>query len=124
MRKNELNEYSELLTQKRANLEREIRNLRTILRGDLEATREIESLDSITANQARLDAVGAIDRLSVTLRLVTEALARLSEGCYGTCPVCGARITERRLLALPWADCCIECAEGQEREGAGVSEAA
>jgi RNA polymerase-binding transcription factor DksA/DNA-binding NarL/FixJ family response regulator len=50
------------------------------------------------------------------LTLVEEALARIERGEFGNCAGCGAKISPRRLRAMPWADLCVECAE---RDGFG-----
>jgi DnaK suppressor protein len=47
---------------------------------------------------------GALRRL----REVEEALARIDEGTYGTCRVCGREIPQERLEAVPWATLCID----------------
>jgi RNA polymerase-binding protein DksA len=49
------------------------------------------------------------DRADQQLELVTEALARLDGGTFGTCVRCGRPISPDRLEALPWAARCIDC---------------
>lgn len=49
------------------------------------------------------------DRADQQLELVTEALARLDAGTFGTCVRCGQPIAPDRLEALPWAARCIDC---------------
>ena len=49
------------------------------------------------------------DRADGQLALVTEALARLDDGTFGTCVRCGRPIAPDRLEALPWAARCIDC---------------
>lgn len=44
------------------------------------------------------------------LRRVKSALRRFEQGEYGLCTRCGAVIAEARLVALPQADLCQECA--------------
>lgn len=44
------------------------------------------------------------------LRLVDRAIARLDEGHYGRCEVCGEQIPEARLEVIPWAETCVACA--------------
>ncbi len=44
------------------------------------------------------------------IRLVDKALARLDEGQYGECQVCGHPIPEARLDVIPWAETCVTCA--------------
>jgi len=41
---------------------------------------------------------------------IQAALARLADGSYGTCQVCGARISAERLAARPAARACVGCA--------------
>ncbi|MFN7174962.1 MAG: TraR/DksA family transcriptional regulator [Thermaurantiacus tibetensis] len=41
-----------------------------------------------------------------------HSLARIADGSYGTCVVCGGPISEARLKALPTAVTCIDCAAG------------
>jgi len=44
------------------------------------------------------------------LRLINNALDRLSRDEYHLCARCGDTIDPRRLQALPWVDTCIRCA--------------
>ncbi len=53
----------------------------------------------------------------VQLRLIEEALDRLSSGDYGICLGCEEPIPEKRLRAIPWARYCIRC---QEDAGANL----
>lgn len=55
----------------------------------------------------RLSQVGVHDRLQTTLADVERALAKLEEGTYGTCDVCGGPVGDERLEALPWAVRCV-----------------
>ena len=55
----------------------------------------------------RLSQVAVHDRLQVTLADVNRALAKLDDGSYGRCDVCGSPIGEDRLHALPWAVLCV-----------------
>lgn len=49
------------------------------------------------------------------LRMVRQALHRLSEGTYGDCVRCYQAIGPKRIEALPWTPYCIECQERIER---------
>jgi DnaK suppressor protein len=40
---------------------------------------------------------------------IDRALAKLADGTYGVCDVCGTAIAEERLEALPWAILCVSC---------------
>jgi RNA polymerase-binding protein DksA len=46
---------------------------------------------------------------------VEAALARIDDGTYGTCRVCGKEIPAERLEAVPWTTLCIEDARKQVR---------
>ncbi len=42
-------------------------------------------------------------------RMIDDALASLEEGTYGKCAECDVDISEKRLVALPFARYCVEC---------------
>ena len=46
-----------------------------------------------------------------SLVYVENALSRIENGNYGECEVCGEKIEEQRLKALPYATLCMEHAE-------------
>ena len=43
-----------------------------------------------------------------TLDEIDAALARIEDGTYGTCEICGKPIGDERLRAIPWARLCID----------------
>jgi len=45
------------------------------------------------------------------LKLVDAALQRMENHGYGVCLSCGDPIPPKRLIAIPWAICCIDCQE-------------
>jgi DnaK suppressor protein len=49
------------------------------------------------------------------LMSIEEALARTTDGTFGTCTNCGNTIGEKRLTAVPWTAFCIDCQELQEK---------
>jgi DnaK suppressor protein len=58
-----------------------------------------------------------LQRNKIDMKLVheiDEALARLREGTYGTCEECGLPLSKKRLVAIPWARCCVTCQERQQ----------
>jgi DnaK suppressor protein len=55
--------------------------------------------------------------VETTLGEVERALAKLDDGTYGICEVCGARVDRARLRALPHAKYCLNCQSRQERSG-------
>lgn len=58
----------------------------------------------------RLTQVAAHDQMQSQLAEVERALAKLDEGSYGTCDVCGGEIPTGRLEVHPWAVRCVACA--------------
>ena len=56
----------------------------------------------------RLSQVAVHDKLQVTRADVERAQAKLADGSYGRCDVCGGPIGEGRLEALPWAVLCVD----------------
>jgi DnaK suppressor protein len=57
----------------------------------------------------RLNQIGVASRLESRLERVDRALAKLEEGTYGTCDVCGEPIDPRRLRAAPESTVCVAC---------------
>ena len=55
------------------------------------------------------------DNSTHVLAAIDAALARIDDGTFGTCEVCGKPIDEERLEALPWATLCIDDKRKQER---------
>ncbi len=56
----------------------------------------------------RLSAVTAHDALGAILTEVRRALAKVEEGTYGHCDVCGDDIASGRLEARPWSARCMK----------------
>ena len=54
------------------------------------------------------------DREKRLMLKITEALARIEEGTYGVCEVCGGEISMKRLKARPVATHCIRCKNKME----------
>jgi RNA polymerase-binding transcription factor DksA len=42
------------------------------------------------------------------LAAIDDALARIENGTYGRCELCGNEIEEERLAAIPWVTLCID----------------
>ena len=55
----------------------------------------------------RIEQVALHDDMQVLLKDVERALAKVDEGTYGRCDVCGAEIPPERLEILPWAVLCV-----------------
>ena len=75
-------------------------------RGEISFGKRVGEGTSIAVD--RLSQVAVHDKLQVTMVDVERALAKVDEGTYGTCDVCGKPIGDGRLEALPWATLCVE----------------
>jgi len=64
--------------------------------------------DAVMQMQRTISA-GQLHQLSLE---IDRALAKLDDGDYGVCDVCGELIAEERLEALPWAIRCVRCKAG------------
>jgi DnaK suppressor protein len=55
-----------------------------------------------------------LNKYTQTLKNIDEALERLDDGTYGICEECGEQIGEKRLQAVPFALCCVDCQREKE----------
>ncbi len=98
----------------------ELKGLLEELKGRLERTHHhiYEREERVSANSAdqsqELENQELVLNLDVEgkaeLKLVEEALARISKGTFGICQQCGKEVREERLGAIPHTKYCIECA--------------
>ncbi len=66
--------------------------------------------DGLADAAAEMD-VALVMRESQELQDIEAALARMDEGSYGSCTVCGIEIGQARLKAYPAARRCLPCQE-------------
>jgi len=100
--------------------------LRKALAGDLSLLKSLPEQTGGDVVDAALDA--ASDEISSQLAEVESrelaqiesALERIREGNYGLCEVCGCKIPQARLTALPYAMTCIDCQRASETGGASI----
>ena len=110
MTTNEWDRFREILKSKQTELSAGCRNREAV---EIEAS--ADELDRIQHAQERDLAMGALDRYSLRLREVTDALERIDSGSFGICLNCEEEIAAKRLAALPWTSLCIVCQEVAER---------
>jgi RNA polymerase-binding protein DksA len=84
-------------------------------RGDLAPVSSPDSVEEIQLAEVRELEIDSLDRRACLLREVEDALSRISDGSYGLCRLCDAKIQPARLNAVPWAPLCIDCQEDAER---------
>ncbi len=56
------------------------------------------------------------DRERKLINKIREALARIDDGTFGICEVCGEEISEGRLRARPVTTLCIDCKIEEEKK--------
>jgi RNA polymerase-binding protein DksA len=66
--------------------------------------------DSAAATAERAERLALVEQARERLAEVEAALARMENGTYGDCAVCGQPIPEARLEARPLAVRCVSCA--------------
>jgi len=66
---------------------------------------------------SRLTEIGVGSSLEQTLARTERALAKLDDGTYGTCDICGQPIAPARLHAMPDGVMCLACASAERRTG-------
>ena len=71
--------------------------------------------DGTSEAVARLTDIGVGDSVERGLERTERALAKLDDGTYGLCDVCGAEIPAGRLRAMPDGVLCLNCAASQRR---------
>lgn len=103
----DLQEIERSLQKRLADLEHRLSRIKS------DVTQE-HSSDSAEQAQERendevVDAIGGETRVAIAA--TRAALERLANGSYGQCESCGEPIAPARLLAMPEATRCIDCAE-------------
>jgi len=98
-------------------LERQAAELASVLRKreGIVIEKSADQMDEIQYATERDLAIRNVDRESNLLRDVKDALRRIHEGSFGTCMECETAINPKRLAAVPWAACCIQCQEAAEQ---------
>ena len=96
------------LTEEQKRLTSQIQELEE--QGRLESWRDSQPdlVDAGTAAVEREQVQALADRVAKRLKQVEHALARIEDGSYGRCEVCGEEIAEERLDALPAASTCVK----------------
>jgi len=84
-------------------------------RGALAPVSSPDSIEEVQLAEVRELEIDSLDRRACLLREVEDALSRISDGSYGLCRLCDAKIKPARLNAVPWAPLCIDCQEDAER---------
>ena len=68
----------------------------------------------------RLQNLSQVDSQNKIIQKIDEALARIQDGTYGICEICGQLIRKPRLLNLPFVHTCMECQSAMEANPMGM----
>lgn len=114
MPKREMEKFRRLLNEKKASLSADIAKTRNAEEETSdEATQDIA--DKAVSSYTREFLYSLSDNDRNTLLLIDQALGRIDDGTFGNCLNCGVVMSEKRLLAVPWAPHCVECQELAEK---------
>jgi len=97
--------------------EHEVLSTLAALEGDVRASGRAgvrDDTDTAASSENTSSSVEAAAVLSHTLQEVRDALARLADGQFGDCTICGRPIEPARLEAVPWTPYCLEDQEKQD----------
>jgi DnaK suppressor protein len=86
-------------------------------RNGIAIEKSADQMDEVQYASERNLAIRNVDRESRLLLQVRAALQRIRDGGFGTCIECESAISPKRLAAVPWAPCCIQCQEAADRDG-------
>jgi RNA polymerase-binding transcription factor DksA len=119
----ELRHFDQELRHQRDSTEIELNRLADSLRNVREARSDGSADDehdpdgpTLSSDWSRI--VGVHREFREKVVAIDRALARIADGSFGMCVRCGKAIGSARLLALPTAEVCIDCArevEGHNR---------
>lgn len=115
-----LEEAAARLREERSALRARVSQLTDDMAGFFEASRNSNADDehdaegqTIAYARAQLSAV--TDQARASLQEVEAALARVGDGTYGVCEVCGRPVSAARLQARPTARTCVDHAPPRDR---------
>ena len=99
-------DYRQLLEVERRQLQSELSELGFGEGGGLDYDPNFADSSQVTAERGEAGVLAG--QLRETLGEVAQAIARLEDGSYGRCEVCGAEIAPARLEAMPATRFCID----------------
>jgi RNA polymerase-binding transcription factor len=114
----QLEEFERLIRQRREQLVGEL--LEDVARARDESYADVAGSVTDLGDEALADLLSDLDNAEIardmrTVRELDAALARITDGSYGSCADCGGDIGLERLRAYPTAMRCIKCQEVYEK---------
>ena len=117
----DLANFRKLLLKKKQTLMSEIDHISrdALSRSQRDATGELSGYtfhqaDVATDNYDREFSLGLATTEQKIIWEIDEAIGRVQDRTFGICLECNKRIGRRRLQALPYARCCIDCQKKEE----------
>jgi len=105
-----LQEYEKRLRQRQKELEKALAStVEQALASTVDDTQDVADLAVAGYQKEMLFSQGT--ERNAQLRLVRQALNRISDGTFGDCVLCYKTIGVKRVEALPWTPYCIDCQE-------------
>ena len=115
MTKLELEHFKQLLTATLENMGQRFRK-----RDEIAIENAPDDIDRVQGAVERELAISQLESSFSRIQSVKLALERIEDGSYGTCLECEQEISSKRLKAVPWASCCVQCQEITDRERADL----
>ncbi len=112
MRDSDIERYRTILQKKERELSAGLHNRR-----DIAVVSSPDELEQVQLAEVRELEIDKLNRGTNLLRMVKDALRRISDGSYGLCQSCDTEIKPARLNAVPWAALCIRCQVDSENDG-------
>jgi len=109
-----LQQFKEILEGRIAEFERVLMSAEQETRAN--SARHADPGDQAAADYERQTLAHKADVARQSIRRLSEALKRISQGSFGECAHCGGEIEVKRLDAIPWARFCVKCQEAREQQ--------
>ncbi|MCA8915728.1 MAG: TraR/DksA C4-type zinc finger protein [Planctomycetes bacterium] len=118
--KKEADEFRQLLTVRRAQLQGDVNDLENEAFSD--ETQHVSSnhlADSSFEQYEQEFNLSMIENETEELKEISRALEKIDGGKFGECEACGIDISIERLRVMPYTRICIHCRSKYEEEGGG-----
>jgi DnaK suppressor protein len=110
MKKTELKKFKSILESKRDAIADSTPGKKTHWE-NMENTRHGDFVDQASDDNEVHVNIRLLQTDAKLVRAIEAALARIEDGSYGVCTMCGKDISIPRLKAVPWTSVCIDCKE-------------
>jgi RNA polymerase-binding protein DksA len=115
--KKDLDQYRQLLLEKRAEILGDVASMQTDAKTQSATVSYEHMADTGSDNYEQEFTLGLVESERKLLAQIDDALVRMQKGYYGVCVETAQPINRARLDAKPWAKYCIEVVREKERRG-------